>query len=166
MINADTLGKMKPNAILINTSRGPIIDHQALYESLRAGRIGAAALDVTEPEPIGVDSPLLQLDNCIVLAAFGERKQANAGADGDACGRESACGAEGRATAALRQSWRSTTMGVNRCLLPVPDRGKWALEPACSILNERRICWLRSTDRMRLRPYCGVWRRCAGNTRA
>jgi len=71
LINADALGKMKSNAILVNTSRGPIIDHQALYEALRAGRIGAAALDVTEPEPLGVDSPLLQLDNCIVLPHLG-----------------------------------------------------------------------------------------------
>jgi glyoxylate reductase len=71
MINATTLGQMRPNAILINTSRGPVIDHQALYDSLRSGRIGAAALDVTEPEPIGADNPLLQLDNCIVLPHLG-----------------------------------------------------------------------------------------------
>lgn len=71
MINAATLGEMKPNAILVNTSRGPIIDHEALYDSLTSGRIGAAALDVTEPEPIGVESPLLKLDNCIVLPHLG-----------------------------------------------------------------------------------------------
>jgi glyoxylate reductase len=71
MINAATLRSMKPNAILVNTSRGPIIDHQALYDALRSGRIGAAALDVTEPEPIRVDSPLLELDNCIVLPHLG-----------------------------------------------------------------------------------------------
>lgn len=71
MINASTLAKMKPNAILINTSRGPVIDHAALREALQEGRIGAAALDVTEPEPLEPDDPLLKLDNCIVVPHLG-----------------------------------------------------------------------------------------------
>jgi glyoxylate reductase len=71
MINASALHKMKPGAILINTSRGPVVDSQALYAALKAQSIFAAALDVTEPEPLPADDPLLQLDNCIVVPHLG-----------------------------------------------------------------------------------------------
>ncbi len=67
MINDLSIAKMKPNAVLVNTSRGPIVDQAALYEALKAHRIFAAALDVTDPEPLPMDSPLLHLDNCIVV---------------------------------------------------------------------------------------------------
>ncbi len=66
LINASTLAKMKPSAVLVNTSRGPVVDHQALYEALKDHRIFAAALDVTDPEPLPTDSPLLTLDNLII----------------------------------------------------------------------------------------------------
>ncbi|PKO24212.1 MAG: D-glycerate dehydrogenase, partial [Chloroflexi bacterium HGW-Chloroflexi-1] len=66
LIDQDALARMKPTAILINTARGPIVDLDALYQALRTGTIGYAALDVTEPEPIPADSPLLTLDNVIV----------------------------------------------------------------------------------------------------
>ena len=62
---------MKPSAVLVNTSRGPVIDHDALYRALRDHRIYAAGLDVTEPEPLNADSPLLQLENCIVVPHLG-----------------------------------------------------------------------------------------------
>ena len=75
MINQRALGLMKRNAVLINTSRGGVVDHQALYEALRSGRIFAAGLDVTEPEPINADSPLLGLPNCIVLPHLGSASQ-------------------------------------------------------------------------------------------
>jgi glyoxylate reductase len=55
----------------VNTSRGPVVDHDALYRALTEHRIFAAGLDVTEPEPLNLDSPLLQLDNCIVLPHLG-----------------------------------------------------------------------------------------------
>jgi len=71
LVNEETLGRMKPTAVLINTSRGPVVDHDALYRSLKDHRIFAAALDVTEPEPLNMDSPLLQLDNCIVVPHLG-----------------------------------------------------------------------------------------------
>jgi lactate dehydrogenase-like 2-hydroxyacid dehydrogenase len=58
---------MKETAILINTSRGPVVDPKALYRALKDGEIAYAALDVTEPEPISTDDPLLKLDNCLVV---------------------------------------------------------------------------------------------------
>ena len=67
MMNASAFAKMKPTAILINTARGPIVDPQALYDALKSGKIGGAALDVTEPEPIPMDSPLLTLPNCLIV---------------------------------------------------------------------------------------------------
>jgi len=60
-------GLMKPSAILINTARGPVVDSGALYQALKEGAIAYAALDVTEPEPIPVDDPLLTLDNCLIV---------------------------------------------------------------------------------------------------
>jgi glyoxylate reductase len=57
---------MKPTAILINTSRGSIVASDALYRALSSGQIAAAAIDVTDPEPIPTDSPLLALDNLII----------------------------------------------------------------------------------------------------
>ncbi|MBN8580426.1 MAG: D-glycerate dehydrogenase [Anaerolineae bacterium] len=66
MVNADFLGKMKRNAILVNTSRGPVVDQDALYQALKSKTIFAAALDVTDPEPLPMNSPLLTLENCII----------------------------------------------------------------------------------------------------
>jgi len=67
LINRETLALMKPTAVLINTARGPVVDPTALYEALAARRIFAAALDVTDPEPIPLDSALLTLDNCLIV---------------------------------------------------------------------------------------------------
>ncbi len=67
LINAERLRMMKKTAVLVNTSRGPVVDQKALYEALRDGVIWAAALDVTDPEPIPMDDPLLKLDNCLIV---------------------------------------------------------------------------------------------------
>lgn len=67
MVNAEFLAKMKPDAVLVNTSRGGVLDQTALYDVLKERRIFAAALDVTDPEPLPLDSPLLELDNCIIV---------------------------------------------------------------------------------------------------
>lgn len=71
IINANTLKLMKRTAILVNTSRGGTVEPQALYEALKHGTIAYAALDVTEPEPIGADYPLLSLPNCLILPHLG-----------------------------------------------------------------------------------------------
>ncbi len=68
LIGLDQFKKMKPTAILVNTGRGGVVDHDALYTALTEGYISMAAVDVTEPEPIPADSPLLKLDNFVVTA--------------------------------------------------------------------------------------------------
>ena len=67
LMNAAAFAKMKRTAFVINTARGPIVDPQALYDALKTGKIAGAALDVTEPEPIPLDSPLLKLPNCLIV---------------------------------------------------------------------------------------------------
>ena len=67
LIDASRLRAMRRTAILINTSRGSVVDQQALYQALRDGVIAGAALDVTDPEPIAPDDPLLTLDQCLVV---------------------------------------------------------------------------------------------------
>lgn len=66
MINAESLGKMKQTSMLVNTARGAIVDGAALADALSSGKIEAAALDVTEIEPIPDDDPLLKLPNVIL----------------------------------------------------------------------------------------------------
>lgn len=66
LIGREELKKMKPTVILVNTSRGPVVDPDALAWALENNIIAAAALDVTEPEPIPRDSPLLKLENIII----------------------------------------------------------------------------------------------------
>ena len=62
---------MKPTAILINASRGPVVDQKALYQALKSHQIFAAALDVTKVEPIPPEDPLLTLDNIIIAPHIG-----------------------------------------------------------------------------------------------
>ena len=66
LINAGAFARMKPNAVLVNTARGEIVDQEALYDALKNHRIFAAGIDVSDPEPLPMDSPLLELDNLIV----------------------------------------------------------------------------------------------------
>lgn len=70
-ISQRELGMMKPNSVLINLARGPVVDAKALYTALSEKWIRAAALDVTDPEPIPADDPLLTLDNLVVTPHIG-----------------------------------------------------------------------------------------------
>lgn len=65
-LGAEHFARMKPGAILVNTARGGVIDQDALIEALRSGPIGGAALDVTDPEPLPLDSPLYTFPNVVI----------------------------------------------------------------------------------------------------
>ena len=79
LINATTLATMKPTAVLVNTSRGPVVDGAALAAALRDGVIWAAGLDVTDPEPIPMDDPLVGLDNCLIVPHIASASRATRG---------------------------------------------------------------------------------------
>jgi D-3-phosphoglycerate dehydrogenase len=68
LLSADRLAAMRPDAILINTARGALLDTEALIEALRTGRLAAAGLDVFAEEPLPVDHPLTRLDNVVLSA--------------------------------------------------------------------------------------------------
>ena len=71
LIGTRELGLMKQRAVLVNIARGGVVDHDALYEAMRVGKITAVALDVTEPEPLPRDHPLLELENVVIMPHLG-----------------------------------------------------------------------------------------------
>jgi glyoxylate reductase len=71
LIDADALARMKPTAILVNTARGGVVDQHALARALHRGEIAGASLDVTDPEPLPPDHPLLDAPNLLVLPHIG-----------------------------------------------------------------------------------------------
>lgn len=79
LIDAAALRAMKPTAVLVNTSRGPVVDTQALADALRDGTIWGAALDVTDPEPLPADHPLVRMDSCLVVPHIASASRATRG---------------------------------------------------------------------------------------
>jgi glyoxylate reductase len=79
LIDAEKLAWMKRTAVLVNTSRGPVVNSADLAAALRSGEIAAAALDVTDPEPIPMDSPLVGLDNCLIVPHIASASRATRG---------------------------------------------------------------------------------------
>jgi phosphoglycerate dehydrogenase-like enzyme len=75
MINKSTLALMKSSAILINAARGPLVDMAAITEALQSHSISAAALDVTDPEPLPPTHPLFSLSNCLIVPHIGSATQ-------------------------------------------------------------------------------------------
>lgn len=71
LINAAAFDAMKPTANLVNVSRGPVVDTNALVDALRSGSIRCAGLDVTDPEPLPADHPLVSLPNCTIVPHIG-----------------------------------------------------------------------------------------------
>ena len=71
LVNEQFLARMKQNAVLVNTARGGVLDQAALHNALKRRQIFAAALDVTDPEPLPMDSTLLELENCIIVPHLG-----------------------------------------------------------------------------------------------
>lgn len=71
LCNREFFAKMKSTATFVNTSRGGLVDQDALYDALNQGTIYSAGLDVTTPEPLPLDSPLFGLKNCVILPHIG-----------------------------------------------------------------------------------------------
>lgn len=79
LFNKETFAKMKSSAIVVNTSRGPVVDQDALYDALKNGKLFAAGLDVTTPEPLPPTHPLVSLPNCVIIPHIGSATLATRG---------------------------------------------------------------------------------------
>ena len=95
-IGEEELRQMKPTAILVNAARGPVVDSEALYTALKEGWIYAAGLDVTDPEPLPVDDPLLTLDNVVIAPHVGSASLDSRGAMCMLAARNLVAGLQGR----------------------------------------------------------------------
>ena len=95
LFSAKAFKKMKNSAIFINTTRGALVDQDDLYKALKAGELHAAGLDVTTPEPIPRDSPLLTLSNCTILPHLGSASVAARTAMADLTARNILAGLNG-----------------------------------------------------------------------
>ncbi|KAJ3588160.1 hypothetical protein NHX12_011754 [Muraenolepis orangiensis] len=87
--------KMKKTAIFVNSSRGSVVNQEDLYQALSSGQIAAAGLDVTTPEPLPTDHPLLTLKNCVVLPHIGSATYSTRGVMAELCARNLLGGLQG-----------------------------------------------------------------------
>ena len=106
------LRQMKPTAILINVARGAVVDPKALYTALKEGWIKAAATDVTDPEPINLDDPLLTLDNLVVTPHIGSASVDSRLATCMLAARNIIAGIEGRRLDACANSQVYEALGI------------------------------------------------------
>jgi glyoxylate reductase len=90
---------MRPDAILVNVARGGVVDHDALHRALVEGRIRGAAIDVTEPEPLPRDHPLLRLDNLVITPHLGSAAERSRRRMAEMAAHNLAAGLEGRSLA-------------------------------------------------------------------
>lgn len=97
LMNGERLRKMKSGAVLINTSRGPVVETDALAEALTSGHLAGAALDVTEPEPLPADHPLVGMPNCIVVPHIASASAATRGKMAEIAARNLLAGLNGEA---------------------------------------------------------------------
>ena len=95
IFNKAAFAKMKKSAVFINTSRGLCVNQEDLYDALKSGEIFAAGLDVTTPEPLPTDSPLLKLKNCVVLPHIGSAASATRAVMANLCVNNIFAGLEG-----------------------------------------------------------------------
>jgi glyoxylate reductase len=96
LIDDEALARMKPTAYLVNTARGPVVDTDALARALHAGEIAGAALDVTDPEPLPGDHPLLEAPNLLVVPHVGSATHATRGRMADIAVENLLAGLAGR----------------------------------------------------------------------
>lgn len=115
LMNRERFSKMKPSAVVINTSRGPVVDTDALVEALREKRIGGAALDVTEPEPLPADHPLVSMPNCIVVPHIASASETTRGKMAEIAARNLIAGLKGEA---LPSGLNPEAQGKGRQTLP------------------------------------------------
>jgi glyoxylate reductase len=115
LMNRERFAQMKASAILINTARGPIVDTDALVEALRSGQIAYAALDVTDPEPLPADHPLVSLPNCIVVPHIASASAATRGKMAEIAARNLIAGLKGEP---LPAGLNNEALGTGRSALP------------------------------------------------
>jgi glyoxylate reductase len=115
LMNRERFRRMKSSAILINTSRGPVVETDALVEALRTGEIAGAALDVTEPEPLPAGHPLIGMPNCIVVPHIASASAATRGKMAEIAARNLIAGLKGEP---LPAGLNPEALGKGRSTLP------------------------------------------------
>ncbi len=115
LMNRERFAKMKPGAIMINTSRGPVVDTDALVAALRQGVIAGAALDVTEPEPLPADHPLVTMPNCIVVPHIASASAVTRGKMAEIAARNLIAGLRGEP---LPHGLNNEALGTGRSAAP------------------------------------------------
>ena len=115
LMNRERFAVMKSSGVLINTSRGPVVETEALVEALRSGQIAYAALDVTEPEPLPADHPLMSMPNCIVTPHIASASGATRGKMAEIAARNLIAGLKGEP---LPSGLNNDALGKGRNALP------------------------------------------------